>query len=346
MIAPATCKIVGWLRRFVHSGPPGCGRQHIGIVGVPFSHGQPRTGVEQGPTAVRETRFTEDLASFGHTVTDHGDIEVDLGSDSGHRTGVVRNSPAVGIINKKLSETVQSVIQDEQVCLTLGGDHSLGIGSVHGHSQVHRDLCLVWVDAHADINTASTTTTGNMHGMPVSFQLRELYQYNHGLPGMEWLKPGLMGKDVVFIALRDVQPLERYILDKLRIKTFSMREIDEVGIIEVVARVLDAVNPKSNRPIHCSFDIDSLDRTVAPSTGTSVSGGLTLREGLCIAEEICKTGLLSALDLVEVNPKIGSPEDCANTLFAAKEIILKFFGGRRGGDPPGELRDIPRLKKD
>lgn len=318
-------------------------RQRIGVIGVPYSKGQPKAGVEFGPFAIRQTGFVEELKSLGHSVTDHGDVKVDLAED--RMVGLVKNSTSIGVINKKLSDTVHEMTKQYDTCITLGGDHTLGFGSILGHARTHPDLCVLWLDAHADINTVSTTTTGNMHGMPVSFVLRELQQHNAGLPGWEWVKPCINGKDIAFIGLRDLEPLERLIIEKLNIKAFSMRDVDDLGIAEVFARAMDAINPKGNRAIHTSYDIDSLDISVSPSTGTPVPGGLTMREGLWLAEEISKTGLLKALDIVEVNPTIGSKEDAAKTSHAAKQVILSLFGNQRGGNLPQEITDIPRLDK-
>ncbi|KAG8228286.1 hypothetical protein J437_LFUL006254 [Ladona fulva] len=141
-------------------------------------------------------------------------------------------------------------------------------------------------------------------------------------------------KNVAYIGLRSVDDYERYIIDKYRITAFAMEDIEKHGIIEITERALEAINPKNNRSLHVSYDIDSLDTLEAPSTGTSVRGGLTLREGVSLLEIVHKTNTLAAFDLVEVNPKIGGEEDVMKTLEAAKFLIMAAFGYKRKGSPP------------
>ncbi len=157
------------------------------------------------------------------------------------------------------------------------------------------DACVVWIDAHADINSIETTTSGNIHGMPMSF----LLGINEAqIPEYGWIKPILTPDRLVYIGLRDVDQGEKTILKKYGIKAFSMHEVDKYGIGKVVEMALDHVNPKRDKPIHLSFDVDALDPSVAPSTGTPVRGGLTFREGHYICEAIHETGLLVAFDIM------------------------------------------------
>jgi arginase len=175
----------------------------------------------------------------------------------------------------------------------------------------------VWVDAHADINTPQTTQSGNLHGCPLSFLLGiagEIESY-------EWLKPTLAAKDLVYIGLRDVDEGEKRLLRKHNIKAFSMFEVDKYGIGKVVEMALDHVNPNRDRPIHLSFDVDALDPSVAPSTGTPVRGGLTFREGHYICEALAETGLLVALDLMEVNPMLGDEQSLMETVTVGCSIV-------------------------
>jgi arginase len=219
----------------------------------------------------------------------------------------VKNPRGVGQICQQVASYVKEALEQKQIALTLGGDHSLGVGTVAGTSQVYgQDYCVLWVDAHADINTAETTESGNMHGMPVSFLLN--LPGNEAVPGMEWLqkKPSALRSDrIAFIGLRDVDDGEKKLLKDNNITAFSMYDVDKYGIYNVIQMALDRVNPRRDLPIHLSFDVDALDPSVAPATGTPVRGGLTFREGHFICEEIWKTGLLVALDIMEVNPTLG-----------------------------------------
>uniref|UniRef100_A0A8C1LMT9 Arginase 1 n=1 Tax=Cyprinus carpio TaxID=7962 RepID=A0A8C1LMT9_CYPCA len=152
------------------------------------------------------------------------------------------------------------------------------------------------------------------------------------IPNFSWLKPCVAAKDVVYIGLRDVDPGEHYTLKYLGIKAFSMTEVDRLGIAKVMEQTCDHMFSKVKKPIHLSFDIDALDPSVSPATGTPVAGGLTYREGIYITEHICQTGLLSAVDMVEVNPKQGKTEDeIKSTVNAAVDLLLGCFGRVREG---------------
>lgn len=175
------------------------------------------------------------------------------------------------------------------------------MGTISGVLSAHPEACVVWVDAHADINTPQTSTSGNIHGMPLAFLLGiagELPKAQSGPQPFSWIKPVLRPERLVYIGLRDVDEGEKKILREHKIRAFSMHEVDRFGIGRVVELALAHVNPNGDRPIHLSFDVDALDPSVAPSTGTPVRGGLTFREGHYICEAIAETGLLVGLDIM------------------------------------------------
>ncbi|XP_037652468.1 arginase-2, mitochondrial isoform X2 [Sebastes umbrosus] len=252
----------------------------------------------------------------------------------------------VGGANKMVSGAVSRAVGAGHTLVMLGGDHSLAIGSVAGHARQCPDLCLIWVDAHADINTPMTSPSGNIHGQPVAFMLKELQDKMPNIPGFSWLKPFLSSRDLVYIGLRDVDPGEYHILKNLGIQYFTMRDIDRLGIQRVMEVTLDHLLSRKQRPIHLSFDIDAFDPSLAPATGTPVNGGLTYREGIYITEEIHNTGLLSAMDLVEVNPVLGAnPEAVESTASLAVDVIASSLGQTREGAPVS-IDEIPSAKDD
>jgi arginase len=219
--------------------------------------------------------------------------------------GILKNPRYVGAVTQAVSNVIQGHIQRGKLALTLGGDHSIALGTVSGSSAVYgKDIRLIWVDAHADINTPESTESGNLHGCPVSWLLGIAGQ----VEGFEWVIPNLKPEHLVYIGLRDVDQAERRILREHNIKAFSMFEVDKYGIGRVVEMALDHVNPGRDKPTHLSFDVDALDPSVAPATGTPVRGGLTFREGHFICEAIAETGCLVAVDLMEVNPLLGADE--------------------------------------
>ncbi|KAE8272180.1 hypothetical protein A4X09_0g137 [Tilletia walkeri] len=304
----------------------------VAVIGCPFSCGQPRAGVEAGAISLVEAGLVSQIESLGYSVRFDGHNQFDPVNR------LLLDDPDVG--KMKLPKTVSGVAQAVaeivskhalagELPLTLGGDHSLALGTVCGVMRAFPNAGVIWVDAHADINTPLTTDTGNLHGCPVSFLL--------GLPGTstppfsDWLPstPVLKPDSIVYIGLRDVDPPEKKILRENGIKAFSMHEVDRYGIGRVVEMALDHLNGgvqgKRERPIHLSFDVDALDPTVAASTGTPVRGGLTFREGHYICEALFETGNLVAMDLMEVNPSL-SPTDAEATVAIGCSLIRSALG--------------------
>ncbi|XP_072312222.1 arginase-1-like [Eucyclogobius newberryi] len=210
----------------------------VGLVGAPFNKGQPRPGVELGPSRIREAGLVELLRTQGVPVKDFGDLEFKAFSNDAP-VGGVRNPRAVGSAAHRLSQALQEVKREGHTALMLGGDHSLALGSVHGHSAAVGDLSVVWVDAHADINTPLTSGTGNLHGQPLSFLLRDLRDKIPLLPNFSWVTPCLWAKHLVYIGLRDVDPGEHFILKHLGVKFFSMSDVDHLGICRVMEETCD-----------------------------------------------------------------------------------------------------------
>ncbi|XP_059180189.1 arginase-1 [Centropristis striata] len=305
-----------------------------GIIGAPFSRGQPRGGVEQGPDLIRAAGLLHRLQEQGCAVKDYGNLEFEDVADD-KPVGRVKCVRAVGGANQRLSEAVRAAKMDGHTSVMLGGDHSLAIGSIHGHSAAVGDLSVVWVDAHADINTPLSSYTGNIHGQPMSYLLHELHSKIPVLPNFSWINPCVSAKDLVYIGLRDVDPAEHYILKLLGVKVFSMSEVDQLGVAKVMEETCDYLSAKAKKPIHLSYDIDAIDPSVTPATGTPVVGGLSYREGVYIAEYLSQTGLLSAVDMVEVNPLRGQTEEkVQSTVNTAVDLLLACFGRRREGNHP------------
>lgn len=323
--------------RHLHHHPP----RSAGIIGAPFSKGQPRGGVEGGPDRIRAAGLLDRLRALGCAVKDYGNLSFEE-PPSDEPVGKVKCARAVGGANQRLSEVVQAVKMDGHTSVMLGGDHSLGIGSVHGHAAAVGELSVVWIDAHADINTPLTSSSGNMHGQPVSYLLHELRSKVPVLPNFSWIQTCVSARDLVYIGLRDVDPGEHFILKQLGVKLFSMSEVDRMGVARVMEETCDHLS-RGQKPIHLSFDIDAIDPSVAPATGTPVVGGLTYREGVFITEQLSQTGALSAVDLVEVNPLRGrSDREVQSTVSTAVDLLLSCFGRLREGNHPPDYR-LPEL---
>ncbi|KAK6379032.1 Arginase, catabolizes arginine to ornithine and urea [Exophiala oligosperma] len=284
----------------------------LGVVLVGFSGGQCKPGVDAAPTALVSAGILDQMRDeLGYTL--HGDDSVQdynqlrPQSDPDHRG--MKNPRAVSAVTQGLSQQVYNQAREGRMVLTLGGDHSIAIGTIAGTAKAIREryngrkeIGVIWVDAHADINTPETSDSGNVHGMPVAFLTGLAKSEERDIFG--WLEEDqrLSTAKLVYIGLRDVDRGEKKILRDNGIKAFSMHDIDRHGIGRVVEMALAHIG--ADTPIHLSFDVDALDPMWAPSTGTPVRGGLTLREGDYIAECVHETGQLVAMDLVEVNPSL------------------------------------------
>jgi len=310
----------------------GDGKLRVGLIGAPLKLGQPHEGVSQAPQLIRESCLAEMAKNLGHDLQDYGDIECPLPQNTTDKPSRIGH---VIEFNKQLSCLVQRVLRHNRLCVTIGGDHAIGMGTVQGFTSAFEESCLLWIDAHADINTLANSGSGNMHGMPVSFNIPELFEEN-GVDSLDmaglksWFTPKLNPVKMAYIGLRAVDPEEKLLLEKLNIPTYTMQEVDDLGIREVTRRAIEQINPEKTLPLHVSLDIDVLDPNEAPATGTRVPGGLTLREALKCIEDIKDSGCLKALDLVEVNPDLADNAGAQKTKDAAIGLILAALGQHRG----------------
>jgi len=361
------------------------------VVGAPFSFGQPLDGVDLGPKLIRERGLRGAVTELGWRFVDKGDIKVYSPARGDAAGAGGRNSTSVGRTSHSVAKAVRDSAKDGAFVLTLGGDHSIGMGTLAGVLAARPDAGVIWVDAHADINTPQASPSGNMHGMPVAFAMR-LADPN-SMPGVEWMAEGEESKEwdkeewgavmresavraaeaaeargdakaaavahkaaasssrvpdpllpmitklgkwpalhpsrIVYIGLNDVDDHERHVIPHLGIRAYTMKDVDRLGIGEVMKRAVghltsDGATP---RPLHLSFDIDACDPSVAPSTGTRVEGGLSYREAHYVCESLFETGLLGSMDMVEVNPQLAeSEEEGERTADAAVELIGSALG--------------------
>ncbi|MES1912825.1 MAG: hypothetical protein MHM6MM_005042 [Cercozoa sp. M6MM] len=313
--------------------------QTVSIVGAPFSLGQPRVGVELGPKQLREHGLAEDVMNWGWRVVDEGDIESDIVISSStprhdERPFVAHHAEAVGKANHMLAEKVHEVCHKGHFSLVLGGDHSVGIGSLAGMLRARPNAGVCWVDAHADIHTAATSPSKNIHGMVLSF-LTGL-QDPREVPGFDWLfdyfakdgewVPPLSPKDLVYVGLRDLEYEEKVHILESGIRYYTMHDVDRFGIGGVMQRVVSHLTEDGERPLHLSFDVDAVDPLYVPATGTAVRGGLSFREAHFICEELHNTGMLGSMDCVEVNPLLADPSRADSSADVAKSLVVSALG--------------------
>jgi arginase len=270
--------------------------------------GAGRRGVDMGPSALRKAGIAAELSSLGHLVSDYGDVHAQVASDAVQDLHL-KFLPEITAVCSALADAVEAALHDQQVPVVLGGDHSMSIGSLAGVSRAlppGARLGVLWIDAHADINTPASSPSGNIHGMPLAVALGK---GEAGLMALRGTAPALNPAHLVYIGLRSVdrrvpgsaEPGEAERIAQLGIRAYTMREVDEMGIAAVTREALDYLCTHCDH-LHVSFDLDVLDPGVAPGVGTPVPGGLSYREGHYIMETIGATGRMASLDIAEVNP--------------------------------------------
>ena len=249
-----------------------------------------------------------------------------------------KNSKIVGEATHMLSFIVEQEIKKGRFPIVLGGDHSIAIGTLAGALRARPNIGVIWVDAHADLNTPDTSESGNMHGMPVGLLMQGLVKDYRSIPGLEWIssssdddkgviQPLLDPDSIVYVGLRDVDAAEREIIHEKNIKTFTMHDIDRYGIGNVMDMALEHLFDKDpNRPIHLSYDIDAVDPLLAPATGTAVRGGLTYREAHFVAEAVAKSGNLTSIEMVELNPTLSDGQGSRETVELGMAIVTSLMG--------------------
>ena len=271
--------------------------QHVILQGAPLDCGKIRRGCIMGPDAYRTAGLAEALESLGHRVTDIGNVTPAPFDDIPHPK-LHRLSETIAWTHALADTTEASFARG--LPITMGGDHALAAGTVLGAmrhaSAQERPLFVLWLDAHSDFHTLDSTDSGNLHGTPMGYlTAREPFE------GWPALPAPLPYENIAMIGLRSVDPAERDALQDTAITRVDMREIDETGIARPLSAFLDRV-AAANGLLHVSLDVDFLDPAAAPAVGTTVPGGATVREGHLVMEMVNDSGLLTSLDLVELNP--------------------------------------------
>jgi arginase len=295
------------------------------MIGVPLDFGASRRGVEMGPAALRIAEMAESLRAMGHTVTDVGDIAVPqratIPSD-------VAGCSFLSLITKaceELADETADAVAEGEVPLVLGGDHSLVAGSFAGaarhFAKQGEPVGCVYLDTHADLHTPETSLTGNVHGMPLAHLL------GHGdvrLRSIAGATPALSPRHLALVGIRDLDAPERRAVRDWGITCFTMRDIDEHGLREVMHRAIAVATAASDR-LWVSCDMDWIDPKDAPGVGTPVRGGATYREAQLAMEMIADTGKLVGIDIVETNPVL---DERNRTAELAVQLAKSAFGHR------------------
>lgn len=298
----------------------------VSVITAPFSGGQGKPGVDNGPQHLLDAGMLSQLESLGYTpeLTNLKFVTPEKDPDCGH----IKNPKTVSSVTNQIYKAVSKAARSSStsVTLTVGGDHSIAIGTVAGIQEAHPDAVVLWIDAHADINTPAASESGNLHGCPLSFVVgaAEPIKTADSDDEFGWVPKCLDYSRLAYIGLRDVDAFEKKILRENNVAAFSMHHVDKFGIAAVVEKALHAVDPEGKRPIHMSFDVDAVDPFFAPATGTPVRGGLTWREACYLCEAVAETGRLVGLDLVECNPLLS--DDPQSTIDLGLSLVKSALG--------------------
>lgn len=297
----------------------------IRIVGVPMDLGAGRRGVDMGPSALRIAGLAERLREIGQTVFDDGDIPVKVPESQEIDNPKLKYLPEIVRVSTILAHKVEAIMEAEEFPLVLGGDHSIAMGTISGLSNYARKHGLrfgvIWIDAHADMNTSDTTPSGNIHGMPLAAVLGEGARELTTIGGdFRKVEPS----NAVLIGVRNIDRAEKEIVKRTGIAHYTMSDIDKYGAHRIIGRVLKEMKEKVDL-LHVSFDIDSVDPSVATGVGTPSPGGLSYREAHLIMETIADCACMSSLEVTEVNPIFDVKNQSAEF---ATEIIASAMGKR------------------
>ncbi|MBM4765410.1 arginase [Bacillus sp. B15-48] len=291
----------------------------LSIIGMPMDLGQTRRGVDMGPSAIRYAGIFERLANLFEEIEDLGDIPIGRPEVKVDPESNLRNLELVAEKNELLAREVEKIIGSGSFPLVLGGDHSIAIGSLAGVARHYRNLGVIWYDAHGDLNTAETSPSGNIHGMPLAVSLGIGHER---LTKINGFTPKVKPENIVIIGARSLDHGEKDLIKELGINVYTMHEIDRLGMTKVMEETIAYLKDKTDG-VHLSLDLDGLDPTDAPGVGTPVTGGITYRESHLAMEMLAEANIITSAEFVEVNPIL---DEKNKTATAAVALMNSLFG--------------------
>jgi len=297
----------------------------VELIGFPMDLGADRRGVDMGPSALRITGITEKLEALGYAVQDTGDIPVRIQEEQRVKDPRLKYVDEIVRTAEVLAGRVRNALDAGCFPLCIGGDHSMALGTIAGIADYCRAQNLtpgvIWLDAHADMNTDKTSPSGNIHGMPLAAALGiGSTQLTHLLGFAPKVRP----QNCALLAARQIDSLEKETIKKVGLPVYTMTDIDRRGVGAVIDQILAEILPHIDH-LHVSFDLDSVDPGVASGVGTPVPGGLTFREAHLVMETIAECGCMASLEVAELNPILDHKNNSAE--FAA-EIVASSLGLR------------------
>ena len=297
----------------------------VRLLGVPMDLGAGPRGVDMGPSAIRIAGVSHELRRLGFAVEDDGDIGVPAPETRDPGQPNARYLDAIYHVCNRLRLRVRRTLDDGRIPLVMGGDHSIAIGTVAGIAEHFRmqdqKVGLIWVDAHADMNTPEISPSGNIHGMP----LATLLGYgSERLVELAGFSPKVEKQHVCLIGIRDIDEGEREMVKKSGIHAYTMRDVDERGMRAIMQEAIGFATD-GTAGFHVSFDLDGMDPRDVPGTGTPVKGGLSWREANLLMEMVADSGAMTSLEVTELNPILDVRNQSGEV---AVDVILSAFGKR------------------
>ncbi|CAK7067747.1 arginase [Tissierella sp. P1] len=279
----------------------------INLIGVPLKYGCDRDGAQLGPATLRENGIIDIIKKNGHDVHDMGDIYIPyvVSEDKYKDHPKMKYLNTVAEINSNLANNVYCSLKGQSFPFIIGGDHALGAGSIAGASKFFENMAVIWIDAHGDINTYETSPSGNIHGMPLAASM------NVGHPALtniyyDGIK--VSPQNVYILGGRDIDSGEFALADELNLNMYTMDIVRERGLDNVLKEIVEKIKASNVDGVHISFDIDVLDSSLVPGTGTPVTGGFSIEEGKEIFTTLLGEKFITSMDFVELNPKIDNED--------------------------------------
>jgi arginase len=297
--------------------------QKIRIIGVPMDLGASRRGVDMGPSALRVAGLQARIKQLGHQVEDIGNISVKQPEEMSYGEKRAKYLSEIADACKDLGAMVEKSLEENMLPVVLGGDHSIAAGTLSGvaahFKKKDKKIGLIWLDAHGDINTPESSPSGNVHGMPLAaamgYGATELVE-------LEGFKPKVEAQNISLVGIRDLDSHEKKLAKKSGVHVFTMRDIDERGMREVMSDALKYAMDDTDG-ISVSLDMDFVDPSDAPGVGTPVRGGVTYREAHLAMEMLADTEAMVSLEIVEINPVI---DEHNRTALLGVELVLSGLG--------------------
>ncbi len=292
------------------------------LIGVPVNYGCDKEGAQFGPETFRKNNIAGLIEKEGHKVYDKGDIKIPFAS-SEEKFASHKNLKYLNQIveySNNLADAVYNSLNGSAVPFVLGGDHSLGMGSIAGASRHFDEIAVIWIDAHGDINTEETSPSGNIHGMPLAASMNV---GNPALTNIYFKGQKVKPENVYIIGARDIDPGEYELAARVKLNLYTMKEVREKGLENVLKSVIYKINNSNVDGVHLSFDIDALDKSLVPGTGTPVSEGFSLKEGKDIFTGLIGHIHITSMDFVELNPVIDDAD--GKTVKNCFELLKHIF---------------------